>query len=71
MGRRRPVLNKPLSNDGVPEDAAPDSACPTPAWQRSPARVSFEPAGGAKQTFAIRGHVVDVVNDEPDEDGPE
>ena len=68
MGRRRPVLNKPLSNDGVPDDAAPDSACPAPAWQRSPVRVSFEPAGGAKQTFAIRGHVVDVVNDAEEED---
>jgi len=67
VGRRRAVLNKPLSNDGVSADAAPDSACPAPAWQRSPARVSFEPAGGAKQTFAIRGHVVDVVNDEEEE----
>jgi hypothetical protein len=68
LGRRKPVLNKPLSNDGVPDDAAPDSACSAPAWQRSPARVSFEPSGGAKQTFAIRGHVVDVVNDADEED---
>jgi hypothetical protein len=31
-------------------------------------RVSFE-SGAAKQTFAIRGHVVDVVNDaEEDEE---
>jgi len=63
ISRRKPVLKKPLSNDGVAEDAAPDSACPAPAWQRSPMRVSFEPAGSAKQTFAIRGHVVDLVND--------
>jgi hypothetical protein len=69
LGRRRPILNKPLSNDGVPDDAAPDSACPAPSWQRSPVRVSFEPAGGAKQTFAIRGHVVDVVNEEEDDEG--
>jgi hypothetical protein len=69
LGRRRPVLNKALSNDGVPDDAAPDSACPAPSWQRSPVRVSFEPAGGAKQTFAIRGHVVDVVNEEEEEEG--
>ncbi len=68
LGRRRPVLNKPLSNDGIADDAAPDSACPAPVWQRSPVRLSFEPAGGAKQTFAIRGHVVDVVNDAEDED---
>lgn len=70
LSRRKPVLKKPLSNDGVPDDAAADSACPAPAWQRGPMRVSFEPAGGAKQTFAIRGHVVDMVNDvEEEEEG--
>jgi len=69
LSRRKPVLKKPLSNDGVPDDAAPDSACPAPSWQRSPIRASFEPAGGAKQTFAIRGHVVDLVNDAEEEEG--
>jgi hypothetical protein len=64
LGRRKPVLNKPLSNDGVPDDGVPDSACPAPSWQRSPVRVSFEPASGSKQTFAVHGHVVDVVSDE-------
>jgi hypothetical protein len=72
LGRRKPVLNKPLSNDGIPDDAAPDSACPAPAWQRNPVRLTFEPVGGVKQTFVIRGHVVDVVNDgDQDEDGSE
>jgi hypothetical protein len=70
ISRRKPVMKKPLSNDGVAEDAGPDSACATPAWERAPIRVSFEAAGMAKQTFAIRGHVVDVVNDaEEDEEG--
>ncbi len=68
LSRRKPVLKTVLSKDGVPEDAAPDSACPVPSWQRSPARVSFETAGGAKQTFAIRGHVVDLVNDAEEEE---
>lgn len=69
LTRRKPVLKKPLSNE-VSEDAAPDSACPSPAWQRSPARVSFEPAGAPKQTFAIRGHAVDLINDtEGEEEG--
>ena len=63
LSRRKPVLKQPLSDGGVPDDAVPDSACPAPTWQRSPARVSFEPIAGAKQTFAIRGHVVDLVND--------
>ena len=71
ISRRKPVLKKPLSDEGVFEDGAPDSACTAPSWQRSPVRVSFAPAGGAKQTFAIRGHVVDLVNDaEEEEEGP-
>ncbi|HET6181112.1 MAG TPA: hypothetical protein VFE61_29610 [Candidatus Sulfotelmatobacter sp.] len=68
LSRRKPVMKKPLSNDGVSDDAGPDSACPAPAWQRGPVRVSFEAVGAAKQTFAIRGHVVDLVNDAEEED---
>lgn len=67
LARRKPVLKKPLA-ENVVDDVPADSACPTPVWQRGPSRVSFEPTGGAKQTFAIRGHVVDLVDDadEPD-----
>jgi len=67
IGRRKPVLNKLLASDGIPEDAGPDSACSTPDWQKNPARISFESAGSPRQTFAIRGHVVDVVSDEEEE----
>ena len=68
ISRRKPVLKKELSNGGVADDAAPDSACPVPSWQRNPVRVSFEPTGSAKQTFAVRGHVVDLVNDAEEEE---
>ncbi len=68
ISRRKPVLKKPLSNDGIAEGAPPDSACPAPSWQRSPVRVSFEPKGGERQTFAIRGRVVDSVNDAEEEE---
>lgn len=68
LNRRKPVLKKELSNAGVAEEASPDSACPVPSWQRRPMRVSFEPAAGARQTFAIRGHVVDLVNDAEEEE---
>ncbi len=68
LGRRKPVMKKALSNDGVPEDAGPDSACPAPVWQRDPVRVSFERARSAKETYAFRGHVVDVVNDAEEEE---
>ncbi|HUO16458.1 MAG TPA: hypothetical protein VMX38_15840 [Verrucomicrobiae bacterium] len=68
IGRRKPVLKKLLSNDGVKDAAAPDSACAAPVWQRNPTRVSFEAAEAQKQTFAIRGQVVDLVNDAEDEE---
>jgi len=68
LSRRKAVLKKALSSDGLPVDAAPDSACPPPVWQRNPPRVSFERTGGAKETYAVRGHVVDVVNDAEEEE---
>jgi hypothetical protein len=68
LSRRRPVLKKILSESGLPDDGAPDSACSAPTWQRAPARVTFESAGVPKQTFSIRGHVVDVVNDAEEEE---
>jgi hypothetical protein len=73
LGRRKPVLKKPIGGaneaSGVlGDDAAPDSACPAPAWQRSPVRVSFEAAGAVKQTFAVRGHIVDLMNDAEEND---
>lgn len=61
LGRRKPVLKKPLGEPGG--DDAPDSECPAPAWQRQPTRVTFEPDENQKLTFSIRGHAVDVVND--------
>lgn len=68
LGRRKAVLKKQISNDGIAEDAGPDSACPAPVWQKNPVRISFERSGSAKETYAIRGHVVDLVNDAEDEE---
>ena len=67
ISRRKPVLKKALPG-ATEENAAPDSACSEPAWQRAPVRVTFDSAAGAKQTFAIRGHVVDLVNDAEEEE---
>jgi hypothetical protein len=68
LSRRKPVMKKSLAGDGLKDDAAPDSACSAPAWQRAPVRVSFDAAEGTRQTFAIRGHVVDLVNDTEDDE---
>ncbi len=71
IGRRKPVLKKLLDGQSIVEGdgkgASPGSACPVPLWQRSPTRVSFEPSAGPKQAFAIRGHAVDLMTEE-DED---
>ncbi len=68
LNRRKPVLKKLFPNLTL-DESRPDSACPAPVWQRSPIRVTFEPSASGKQTFAIRGYVVDVVaNPEDDEE---
>ncbi|MGA8430102.1 MAG: hypothetical protein WB729_09795 [Candidatus Sulfotelmatobacter sp.] len=64
MSRRKPVVKKLLAGENIAEDAAPDSACDAPVWQRTPVQVSFQPPDGAKQTYAVRGHIVDVVVDD-------
>ena len=69
ISRRKPVLKKLLDGaSSETKDAPADSACPIPAWQRNPSRVSFEPAGGPKQTFAIHGHSVDIMIEEEDDE---
>jgi hypothetical protein len=61
VGRRKPILKK---DAGEALDAdEPDSQCPAPEWERSPMRVTFQPAGKAKLIFSIRNRIVDVVND--------
>ena len=69
IGRRKPLLNIVLDiASNSPAQPRDGSACPDPAWQRNPSRVTFEPAGIPKQTFAIRGHTVDVVNEESEDE---
>jgi hypothetical protein len=74
INRRKPVLKKLLDGatpGGGQKDAAVlDSSCPVPGWERAPARVTFEPAGSTKQTFAIRGHAADLINEseEPEDE---
>jgi hypothetical protein len=74
LNRRKPVLKKLLDNARIAEEELKDAAsdaCPAPAWQRSPARVTFEPAGTQKQVFAIRGHAVDLLIEAEEQDDEE
>jgi len=75
ISRRKPVLKKLLEGNSVTpaewKETAPDSACSAPAWQRAPVRVSFEPVAGPKETFAVRGRVVDLITTIEEEDDEE
>jgi hypothetical protein len=62
VGRRKPVLKKPLGDAGG--DDVPDSECPAPVWERQPVRVPFEPDENQKSTYSVRGHAADLVSDD-------
>lgn len=66
VGRRKPILKQNAGEAAGADD--PDSECPPPVWERAPIRVTFQ-AHDQKLSFAIRGRVVDVINDseEPEE----
>jgi hypothetical protein len=66
VGRRKPVLKKPLGDAGG--DDEPDSECPPPVWERRPVRVTFEPDENQKTTYAVRGHAADLVSDDDAEE---
>jgi len=68
LSRRKPILKKALPTAALGENSGPDSACSAPEWQRNPVRVSFEREGNAKETYAIRGHVADVVDDREEDE---
>lgn len=68
LGRRKPILKKPL---GEASSANGSGACAPPAWQRAPTRVSFVSKADQKLTFAVRGHMVEVVTEDDAEEGTE
>jgi hypothetical protein len=59
IGRRKPVLKQKLGDAKSGEQ--PESECSVPHWERDPIRVTFEPAGGQKQTFTVFGHAADAM----------
>ncbi len=69
LGRRKPILKKPLGEAGG--DDATGLGCAPPAWQRAPTRVSFVSQTNQKLTFAVRGHSVEVVTDDDAQEGTE
>jgi len=62
LGRRKPLLKKPLGP--LSDDEKSDSACAAPVWQRQPARVTFDAGKDQKFTYSVRGHSIDMIDDE-------
>jgi len=69
LGRRKPILKKPLGEAGGENTSQP--GCSPPEWQRGPTRVSFVSGTDQKLTFVLRGHTVEVVTEEDAEEGTE
>lgn len=61
VGRRKPVVKKLLGGAKVGD--LPNSECARPQWLRQPMRVVFEPVGGEKQSFNVRGQSVEIPSE--------
>ena len=61
LGRRKPLLKKPLGDASA---VVPASECPAPVWQRAPSRVTFEPKNEQKFTFTVPTRAVDAIAEE-------
>lgn len=62
LGRRKAILKKSLGEIKTADgDDAVAASCFTPAWQRGPARVTFQVKGAAMATYTIRGHAAEMV----------
>ena len=66
IGHKKPILKQKLGDARNGE--MPESECVLPHWERDPIRVTFEPAGGQKQTFAVFGHAADAMPAGGDDD---
>ncbi len=60
ISTRKPLYKKQLEKLG---GEFPESICESPQWQRQPARVTFTPHGGEKQTVEVNGRFADLTPD--------
>jgi hypothetical protein len=65
VGRRKPVVKKLVGPAKIGD--LPNSECAAPQWLRQPMRVVFEPIGGEKLSFNVRGHSVEIPAESGDE----
>jgi hypothetical protein len=65
ISTRKPLYKKQLEKLG---GEFPESICESPTWNRQPARVTFTPHGGEKQTVDVNGRFADLTPDSPAEE---
>jgi hypothetical protein len=70
LGRRKPILRKAIGEVSSEDRSSP--GCSSPVWQRHPPRVIFLSQADQRFTFTVRGHAVETLSDnEDDEAGTE
>lgn len=65
ISTKKPLYRKEIKKLG---GELPESICEAPLWQRQPARVTFTPHGGDKQTVEVNGRFADLTPDTPAEE---
>jgi hypothetical protein len=65
LGRRKPILKQPLGESLAEGEAV----CTSLTWQRAPVRVAFTAGEGKAFTYSVRGHAVDIVTEEDQDEG--
>jgi len=68
LGFRKPVLHESIGKANLGD--VPDAVCAAPAWQKQPARVTFEPLGSQKVSFTIHGHASELQPAQGEEEEP-
>jgi hypothetical protein len=66
VGRRKPVVKRLLGAAKIGD--LPNSECAAPQWLRQPMRVVFQPVGGQKVSFNVRGQSVEIPADSGEEE---
>ena len=70
VGRRKPAVRWQItrSQPEIARESSTSAQCGPAVWQRNPTRVTFDPGASEKRTYLIRGHGVDLLTDDNEEE---
>jgi len=66
LGRHKPILKKAIGEGSGEDRSGPE--CASPIWQRRPPRVTFVSQADQRFTFAVRGHAVETLSDDEEDE---